>query len=101
MDKVKKALNITNIQSTAWTDSAIVLHWLSSHPSRWKTYVAHRVSDIQQNFPSHLWRHVESAQNPADCASRGITLVELEKIKLWCQNMPANRIAHKLRTRTR
>ncbi|XP_021960711.1 uncharacterized protein LOC110856534 [Folsomia candida] len=29
-----------------WTDSTIVLHWLNSHPSKWKIFVAHRVAQI-------------------------------------------------------
>lgn len=83
MNKVKEALKIPDIQQQAWTDSEIVLHWLASHPSRWKTYVAHRVADIQNSLPSHHWRHVVSAQNPADCASRGMSREEIEQFKLW------------------
>uniref|UniRef100_A0A182NDP4 Integrase catalytic domain-containing protein n=1 Tax=Anopheles dirus TaxID=7168 RepID=A0A182NDP4_9DIPT len=30
-----------------WTDSTTVIHWLKSPPSRWKTFVANRVSQIQ------------------------------------------------------
>lgn len=84
MDKVKSALKIPNLKLQAWSDSAIVLYWLAGHPSRWKTYIAHRVSDIQQTLPSHL-RHIDSTQNPADCASRGLMLNELEKFNLWWQ----------------
>lgn len=83
MNKVKDALKIPKIQQQAWTDSEIVRYWLASHPSRWKTYVAGRVSEIQRSLPSELWRHIGSAQNPADCASRGITRRELENFSLW------------------
>lgn len=80
---VKNALKITNIQIQAWTDSTIVLCWLADHPSRWKTFVAKRVAEIQTTLPSCVWRHVESTQNPADCASRGLTRSELEAFDLW------------------
>lgn len=83
MNKVNEALKIPDIQQQAWTDSEIVLHWLASHPSRWKTFVAHRVADVQSLLPSHHWRHIVSAQNPADCASRGMSREEIERFKLW------------------
>lgn len=83
MDKVKDALRIPGIQQQAWSDSEITLHWIANHPSRWKTYVANRVSEIQTLLPSHNWRHISSIQNPADCASRGMTRNELETFKLW------------------
>lgn len=83
MKKINEALKIPNLRQMAWTDSEIVLHWLSSHPSRWQTFVAHRVSEIQQELPPHLWRHISSQQNPADCATRGMKREELEQFKLW------------------
>lgn len=41
------ALSIENIRIVAWCDSKIVLAWLATHPSKWSTFVANRVSDIQ------------------------------------------------------
>ena len=66
-----------------WTDSTIVIRWLSAFPGRWKTFVANRVSEIQDSFPSEHWHHVPSEQNPADCASRGINANELQDFSLW------------------
>lgn len=83
IEKVDDALKIPNIQKLAWSDSMIVLYWIANHPSRWKTYVAHRVASIQRVIVSQSWRHVESAQNPADCASRGLSRDELERFDLW------------------
>ena len=69
-----KAINQLNLQTGiqyAWTDSTIVLSWLSREPSHWSTFVSNRVSEIQgQN--SFGWNHVRSEDNPADPASRGI-----------------------------
>ncbi|GFQ97087.1 uncharacterized protein TNCT_650501 [Trichonephila clavata] len=56
----------------AWTDSKIVFSWLSSHPRKWKTFVANRTSEIIEVLPTKHWRHVPSKENPADIASRGI-----------------------------
>lgn len=83
MDKTKEALKIPALRQQAWTDSMIVLYWLADHPSRWKSYVAQRVSEIQNTLPSRLWRHIDSTHNPADCASRGLNITELEKFTMW------------------
>ena len=67
----------------AWTDSAIVLAWLDGQPRDFKTYVSNRVSFIMQATSPQIWRHVPTAENPADCASRGMMLKELLEHNLW------------------
>ncbi|XP_077280506.1 uncharacterized protein LOC143907537 [Temnothorax americanus] len=66
-----------------WSDSKVTLHWIRGHASRWKTYVANRVAHIQQKLPDAQWQHVPGRDNPADCASRGITPGELLDHPLW------------------
>ena len=68
-----------------WTDSKVVLDWLKGHPSKWNTFVANRVSEIQTTLPSAHWRHVSSADNPADAASRGLCAEQLLAHDLWWQ----------------
>lgn len=70
-------------QVHAWCDSTIALSWIQTPSYRLKTYVANRVSEIQELVPSHLWAHVKSTDNPADCASRGILPSELKAHPLW------------------
>ncbi|XP_070169436.1 uncharacterized protein [Polyergus mexicanus] len=53
------------------------------HLRRWTTYVANRVSEVQTRLPSIKWNHVPSKENPADCASRGLSPAELRDFKLW------------------
>jgi hypothetical protein len=67
----------------AWTDSEIVLQWLNSHPGRWQTYVANIICEIQENIPRPQWLHVPTEQNPADCASRGLTVQEFVTHRLF------------------
>ncbi|XP_036347468.1 uncharacterized protein LOC118756835 [Rhagoletis pomonella] len=67
----------------AGTDSTITLAWLQAHPSRWVTFIANRVADVQEVLPPNCWNHVRSEQNPADCASRGVTPSELLSHQLW------------------
>ncbi|XP_023316217.1 uncharacterized protein LOC111694003 [Trichogramma pretiosum] len=66
-----------------WSDSSVVLEWLRGHPSRWPTFVANRVSDIQTGLPDACWRHVRTMDNPADCATRGLSPLELAAFPLW------------------
>jgi hypothetical protein len=68
-----------------WTDSQITLCWINSHPSRWSVFVANRVSEIQQSTSQFQWRHIKSADNPADFLSRGMTPAEISNSELWFQ----------------
>ena len=55
-----------------WTDSSIVLNWITGIPRRFKTCVGNTVSSIVDTIPPSHCNHVEGLKNPADCASRGI-----------------------------
>lgn len=84
VNKTLNALRIeSNVKVTAWTDSMLVLWWLQSSPSRWKTFVANRTSEILQTLPADQWRFVPGTENPADCATRGIVPRELQSVSLW------------------
>lgn len=66
-----------------WSDSTVVLSWLRSHSSRWTTFVANRVSQIQELTSTECWRHVSSGDNPADICSRGQLPSEILHNTLW------------------
>nr|XP_029733686.1 uncharacterized protein LOC115269273 [Aedes albopictus] len=83
MQRVTQALSHLTVEHWAWTDNTIVLQWLSSHPRRWKTYVANRTSAILNFLPRERWNHVSSQDNPADCASRGLSPGEFVSFDLW------------------
>jgi len=80
---VRTSMNLTGVHVYCWTDSSVVLAWLSAVPTRWKTFVANRVSEIHSTMPGANWRHVPTTMNPADCASRSITASELVGHSLW------------------
>ena len=80
---VQTALEIPDSDVYAWTDSSIVLAWLDGHPRDFKPFVANRVFSILQVTSPGTWRHVPTAQNPADCASRGLMPGELLTHNLW------------------
>lgn len=54
-EKVKSALNIQLDKCFFWTDSTIVLAWLRSSSSQFKTFIANRVSTIQQHTNINDW----------------------------------------------
>ncbi|GJQ79178.1 hypothetical protein Trydic_g5426 [Trypoxylus dichotomus] len=45
--KVKQSLCGMISKSVLWTDSTLVINWISSDPNRWKTFIGNRVSEIQ------------------------------------------------------
>lgn len=77
--EVGEVLKIPKENIHAWTDSEIVLAWLS----KWKTLIGNRVSEILTVTSRSQWAHVLSEQNPADCASRGLNASELINHHLW------------------
>lgn len=85
LEFVRNSLHLFYVSCHCWTDSTVVLAWLSQHPSKWKTFVANRMSEIQSRVPASMWRHIPSSDNPADCASRGLTGAQLISHHLWWQ----------------
>lgn len=86
--EVAEVMNIPKSNIHAYTDSSVVLAWLSDHPSRWSTFVGNRVSQILSLFDNTHWAHVTSALNPADIASRGVNPQELCDNALWFLGPP-------------
>lgn len=66
-----------------WTDSKIALCWINSHASRWSTFVANRVSMIQEITSKFQWHHIKSELNPADIPSRGMSPQQIPHCDLW------------------
>jgi len=78
----QRALSFSSVPTYEWTDSTIALAWLKQ-PSKWTTYVANHVSEVQTSLPGATWHHVPSKENPADCASRGLSASMLLSHDLW------------------
>lgn len=59
-------------KSCFWTDSTSVLKYIKNEDRRFQTFMAiQRATDVSQ------WRYVHTTQNPADQASRGLTVDHL------------------------
>lgn len=87
---VKLMLSIKNFSETLaiterifFSDSTIVLAWLRISPQLLPTFVANRVSYITSHTLENEWLHVQSEDNPADVASRGIAPQLLKDETLW------------------
>ena len=83
METVSAALKLKSTSHHAWTDSTIVLSWINSYPTRWKTFVANRIASIQSCSIQIQWHYIPSERNPADCASRGFPARDLSDFHLW------------------
>lgn len=81
-EKVAKNITVAT-KCRFWTDSTIVVCWLSSSPSRWKQFVANRVSEIQHITKGSVWNHVAGEDNPADIISRGMSPAQLQYESRW------------------
>jgi len=66
-----------------WTDSMVVLAWIASQSSKWKTFVANRVGEIHDRTSIHEWSHVGTHDNPADIVSRGCCPSQIKNLKMW------------------
>lgn len=83
IDRMRRDLQLPTANIFTWTDATIVLAWLKNHPQKWSTFIANRVVEIHQLIPSSSWNHIAGQNNPADCASRGITPTAIQNHSLW------------------
>lgn len=83
IDKIRLAIDTTDMRTLLWSDFTITLNWIASHSRRWSTFVANRVGEIQRLTEQSSWRHVKSLDNPADVLSRGMLPNELINLDLW------------------
>jgi len=77
--------NILVLAIQAWTDSSIVLSWLTSPHSSFKIFVTNRLAKIAELLPNCHWRHVVSELNPTDCVSRGLFSSQVPNQHLYWQ----------------
>ncbi|UYV83509.1 hypothetical protein LAZ67_23001272 [Cordylochernes scorpioides] len=78
-----QALSFKIDEQFYWTDSKIVLAWITSESKMWQIFVANRVAKIQDMTAAHSWQYISGMQNPADLATRGILPSCLINSKLW------------------
>ncbi|XP_035207469.1 uncharacterized protein LOC118182259 [Stegodyphus dumicola] len=78
MHRVKSSLKLELTAIHLWTDSMIVLSWINKEPTLLKTFVANRISKIQDLTEIAQWHHIASEENPSDLISRGMSAKTLQ-----------------------
>ena len=71
-DEIRRALTLDIDRTFMWTDSTTVLQWLHSLEKQ-PAFVANRISEILELTTTDEWYHVQTADNPADAGTRGLS----------------------------
>ncbi|XP_043232467.1 uncharacterized protein LOC122386858 [Amphibalanus amphitrite] len=85
---LREELDIEDLAEYFWTDSRVVLGYISNDARRFHVFVGNRVQQIRDHTEKDQWLHVETKLNPADLASRGASAAELESSDLWWNGPP-------------
>jgi len=84
MDRVlKNELEINIDESVLWSDSTSTIQYIRNTSRRFHTFVANRLTVIHNNTSPHQWRYVPTELNPADHASRGLSVKDMSKTNTW------------------
>ena len=80
---LRKELKIEDLSEFFWTDSRVVLGYVSNDAKRFHIFVANRVREIRDSTSPAQWNFVESGENPAGIASRGMKADVLVECEQW------------------
>ena len=78
-----KELDFKDLKQVFWTDSRIVLGYISNPSRRFHVFVANRVEQIHDLSSTSEWRYIDTKINPADYASRGMYAEDLINCDEW------------------
>ena len=82
---VRKELDMEDLQISQffWTDSKICLGYICNDSKRYRVYVANRQEKVRQFSDPSQWIYVDSGNNPADHASRGLSVHDIYQTEQW------------------
>ena len=80
---IKEELDIPILLELFWTDSQVVLAYISNEVKRFHLFVANRVKKIRECSDVTQWKYVPTKENPADDTTRGLKLSNSIKDKRW------------------
>ena len=67
---IRKELDVEVNEEIYYSDSKVVLGYIQNESRRFYIYVANRVQTIRNATEPHQWRNIDTANNPADLATR-------------------------------
>ena len=83
LQSVIKSLQLPgHVKYTCWSDSMVALGYIYGLPSKWKPWVANRVSTIQSLTNPEKWKHIAGMENPADFCNQRHYCAEIGS-ELW------------------
>lgn len=85
LEVILEACEFQQSSVTLWSDSIVVLHWINKQHNELKAFVSNRIKIIQEKTNRFVWKHVSSADNPADLVSRGMDIPKFLKSKFWLE----------------
>ena len=86
-DFVVKQLDVKLRNVRYFTDSKVVLGYISNRTRRFYTYVSHRVQRILNSSDPSQWSYVDTKSNPADVGTRGVSAPQMGE-SIWLKGPP-------------
>ena len=80
---LERELDYESLRSLYYTDSEVVIGYISNDARRFHVYVGNGVQHIRDRSDPEQWHHVSGKDNPADEASRSLTASQLHNNKKW------------------
>ena len=80
---LNKELILEGVKNFYWSDSQVALGYIANDTRRFHSFVANRVDQIRDYTNVDKWFYIRSEDNPADCASRGLTASQFIGNSYW------------------
>ena len=101
---LREEINLPISNEFFWTDSRVVLSYIKNEARRFHVFVANRVEKIRESSNVEQWYYIESSNNPADYALRGLSANEISTSSwltgptfLWEMELPITNVETELK----
>ena len=81
---LKSLIDYNNKEIFCWTDNSDCLSWITRVDKVRTKFVQRRADKIRTLVPGAKWLHCPGKINPADIPSRGLNLLQNNRLQLWC-----------------